>query len=68
MVASSPKLISDRALHDAELISNSGAWAKSTRQSASARAQEQGLPQRRDEYWKYTRPDLFVQKNVALIP
>ena len=68
MVASSPKVISDRALHDAELISNSGAWAKNARQLASARAQEQGLPQRRDEYWKYTRPDVFVQKNVALIP
>jgi len=68
MVASSPKVISDRALHDAELISNSGAWAKNARQLASARAKEQGLPQRRDEYWKYTRPDVFVQKNVALIP
>ena len=68
MVASSPKVISDRALHDAELISNSGAWAKNARQLASERAQEQGLPQRRDEYWKYTRPDVFVQKNVALIP
>ena len=30
------------------------------------RAQASGLPQRRDEYWKYTRPDAFVQADVTL--
>ena len=33
---------------------------------ASDRAQASGLPQRRDEYWKYTRPDAFVQADVTL--
>ncbi len=53
-------------MNDAELISSSGAWAKEARQSASERAQSQGLPQRRDEYWKYTRPDVFVAGSVEL--
>ncbi|WP_299356716.1 Fe-S cluster assembly protein SufD [uncultured Shimia sp.] len=31
------------------------------RQDALARVRAMGLPQRRDEYWKWTRPDTFVQ-------
>ena len=31
------------------------------RQAALARVRAMGLPQRRDEYWKYTRPDTLVQ-------
>jgi hypothetical protein len=48
------------------LIDSSGAWAKEARMMASDRAQASGLPQRRDEYWKYTRPDAFVQADVTL--
>ncbi|WP_425044265.1 Fe-S cluster assembly protein SufD [Primorskyibacter sp. S87] len=31
------------------------------REAALARVRAMGLPQRRDEYWKYTRPDTLVQ-------
>ena len=60
MAASSQNTSSRRALRDAQLIDSSGAWAKEARTAASDRAQAAGLPQRRDEYWKYTRPDARV--------
>ncbi|WP_164659082.1 SufD family Fe-S cluster assembly protein [Tropicibacter sp. Alg240-R139] len=34
---------------------------KPAREAAIARVREMGLPDRRDEYWKYTRPDTLVQ-------
>ncbi len=34
------------------------------RQAALARVREMGLPQRRDEYWKYTRPDTLLQSEA----
>ncbi len=34
-----------------------GAWATEARKAARARLGAQGLPGRRDEYWKFTRPD-----------
>ena len=66
MAASSQQTLPTRALRDADLIDGSGAWAKEARLMASDRAQAAGLPQRRDEYWKYTRPDAFVQADVTL--
>ncbi|MEH6831468.1 MAG: Fe-S cluster assembly protein SufD [Sulfitobacter sp.] len=38
-----------------------GTWAKPLREDALARLRTMGLPQRRDEYWKYTRPDTLTQ-------
>ena len=38
----------------------SGAWAKAAREDALARMTSMGLPTRRDEYWKYTRPDTLT--------
>jgi len=35
------------------------------RKSAAARLAEMGLPKRRDEYWKFTRPDLLTTDDVA---
>ena len=66
MAAPSQQKRTTRALRDAPLIDSSGAWAKEARMMASDRAQSSGLPQRRDEYWKYTRPDAFVQADVTL--
>jgi Fe-S cluster assembly protein SufD len=43
----------------------SGGWSDSTRQDALTRLQTMGLPQRRDEYWKYTRPDTLVDVQAA---
>ena len=38
-----------------------GAWITMAREGALARLREMGLPGRRDEYWKYTRPDTLTQ-------
>ncbi|WP_120501455.1 Fe-S cluster assembly protein SufD [Roseovarius sp. EL26] len=38
-----------------------GAWSRNAREAALARLREMGLPDRRDEYWKYTRPDTLTQ-------
>lgn len=38
-----------------------GTWAVPAREDALARLRVMGLPQRRDEYWKYTRPDTLTQ-------
>ena len=43
-----------------DLPSGAG-WAKAARESALARVVAMGLPDRRDEYWKFTRPDTLVQ-------
>ena len=37
------------------------AWADAARDGALARLRAQGLPHRRDEYWKFTNPDTLVQ-------
>ncbi|WP_238365210.1 SufB/SufD family protein [Mesobacterium pallidum] len=37
-----------------------GGWTDTARREALARVQAMGLPARRDEYWKYTRPDTLV--------
>tara|TARA_R110002110_G_scaffold20312_3_gene82441 strand:- start:2272 stop:3552 length:1281 start_codon:yes stop_codon:yes gene_type:complete len=36
-------------------------WSEAARKDALARLRGMGLPERRDEYWKYTRPDILVQ-------
>ena len=38
-----------------------GGWCEPARQAALSRLQAMGLPQRRDEYWKYTRPETLVE-------
>ena len=40
------------------------AWAMSAREAARARVESMGLPERRDEYWKFTRPDTLVQADA----
>lgn len=40
------------------------AWATTAREAALGRVKAMGLPERRDEYWKYTRPDTLVQADV----
>ena len=41
-------------------------WASGARQEALARLSDMGLPGRRDEYWRFTRPDTLTQ--VAPVP
>lgn len=38
-----------------------GGWSEAARGDALARVTAMGLPHRRDEYWKYTRPDALLQ-------
>ena len=38
-----------------------GGWSMAARTEALARLRSMGLPSRRDEYWKYTRPDTLTQ-------
>ena len=37
-----------------------GGWAQVAREDALKRLRTMGLPQRRDEYWKFTRPDTLI--------
>lgn len=41
-------------------------WSKAARVDALARLRHVGLPDRRDEYWKYTRPDTLIQAEAPL--
>jgi len=41
-----------------------GGWSAQARTAALARLREMGLPGRRDEYWKFTRPDTLVQPDA----
>ena len=45
----------------AELVRPTGGWSEAARTDATARLRAMGLPERRDEYWKYTRPDALTQ-------
>ena len=45
----------------ASLTMPEGTWVAPLRADALARLRAMGLPQRRDEYWKYTRPDTLAQ-------
>ena len=45
----------------ASLSMPQGGWAQTAREDALARVRSMGLPQRRDEYWKFTRPDTLTQ-------
>lgn len=42
-----------------------GGWSETARKDALARVQAMGLPERRDEYWKYTRPDTLTQTDAV---
>ena len=54
LAQSKPDATADRI---AALSLPEGGWADGARRAALARVQEMGLPGRRDEYWKYPRPD-----------
>lgn len=51
---------SQAALISADARPASGAWAADARADAASRLAAMGLPTRRDEYWKWTRPDSLV--------
>ena len=39
-------------------------WITQAREAAMARLRQMGLPSKRDEYWKYTRPDDLVSADA----
>jgi Fe-S cluster assembly protein SufD len=55
MSAAEKLTVAPRALPDGQ-----GAWAKAAREAAEARLHAMGLPERRDEYWKYTNPASLI--------
>lgn len=46
---------------DAVTVPENAGWSQAARKDALARVRAMGLPQRRDEYWKFTRPDTLTQ-------
>ncbi len=53
------------SLLDGLVLPQSGAWLMEARKEALARLQATGLPGRRDEYWRYTRPDTLIAPQPA---
>ena len=49
---------------DAAVLPEGAGWSKAAREDALARVRSMGLPSRRDEYWKYTRPDTLTQADA----
>jgi Fe-S cluster assembly protein SufD len=45
-------------------VPQGGGWITAAREDALARLKSMGLPQRRDEYWKFTRPDSLTQADA----
>ena len=45
----------------------SSGWSAFARKGAYRRFSEQGVPQRRDEYWKYTRPEALTRSTVGSV-
>jgi len=61
-----PPLIDARI---AELrLPDGAAWSMAARAEALDRLRAMGLPDRRDEYWKFTRPDSLVQVDAPRTP
>ncbi|WP_116131596.1 SufD family Fe-S cluster assembly protein [Tropicimonas sp. IMCC34043] len=56
-----PKLDAAEARLAATSLPEGGVWITEARNQALARLRTTGLPNARDEYWKYTRPDTLVQ-------
>lgn len=53
------------ALLDGVSVPAGAGWITATRDAAMARVVDNGLPDRRDEYWKYTRPDTLTAQDVV---
>ncbi len=60
MALSNPKQTVTDARLAALTLPGGGGWISAARKDALARVQTMGLPQRRDEYWKFTRPDTLT--------
>ena len=61
MALSNPKQSTTDARLAALKLPGGGGWTDAARKDALGRVRAMGLPQRRDEYWKFTRPDTLTQ-------
>ncbi len=64
MAALAKKQEATEARLDSMTLPNGGQWATEAREAALGRLREMGLPERRDEYWKFTRPDTLTQADA----
>lgn len=65
MALTQTKLDATEARLHAAQRPDGAAWANAARDAALSRVREMGLPDRRDEYWKFTRPDTLVQTQAS---
>ncbi|MEQ9258064.1 MAG: SufD family Fe-S cluster assembly protein [Roseovarius sp.] len=49
---------------EAMRLPESAGWLKRAREEALGRVEVMGLPHRRDEYWKFTRPETLVEPDA----
>ncbi|MFU8776778.1 MAG: SufB/SufD family protein [Roseovarius sp.] len=61
MAVPQPKLTALEARLASMTLPDGGLWITAARDAALTRLGSMGLPDRRDEYWKFTRPDSLVQ-------
>jgi Fe-S cluster assembly protein SufD len=66
MALAQAKLTATQARLDTMSLPKAG-WTASARSNAQARVMSMGLPARRDEYWKYTRPDTLTSADVIQV-
>lgn len=64
----SPSLASLNALLSGMVMPKSGPWAQAARADALTRLNAMGLPARRDEYWRFSRPDTLIQPQPVTAP
>ncbi len=64
MAALAKKQEATEARLDSMTLPKGGQWATEAREAALGRLREMGLPERRDEYWKFTRPDTLTQADA----
>nr|WP_235962561.1 Fe-S cluster assembly protein SufD [Jannaschia marina] len=65
-MAADPKTQATEARIAALTLPEGNGWLAKARQDALGRLQATGLPSRRDEYWRYTKPAKLVQPEPAL--
>ena len=64
MAAPAEKTNPTEAMIAAHPVPATKGWSKAAREDALTRLRAMGLPERRDEYWKFTRPDSLTQADA----
>ncbi|WP_166415661.1 Fe-S cluster assembly protein SufD [Cochlodiniinecator piscidefendens] len=64
MALSQAKMDATEARLSGLTLPEDGGWISASRADAQTRLRAMGMPGRRDEYWKFTRPDTLVQTDT----